>query len=96
MSSNVPSIELPDESTSITPTTCSGVTKMSRPTLAEQEDLIKESLFKFVRKHIPSAQLRDMAPFEHQDRATIQDWLRERESERDGKSWKLALENLEK
>nr|CAD7405284.1 unnamed protein product [Timema poppensis] len=30
---------------------------MSRPTLAEQEDLIKESLFKFVRKHIPSAQL---------------------------------------
>nr|CAD7261559.1 unnamed protein product [Timema shepardi] len=51
------------------------VTKMNRPTLAEQEDLIKESLFKFVRKHIPSAQLRDMAPFEHQARATIQDLL---------------------
>ncbi|KDR20147.1 CUE domain-containing protein 2 [Zootermopsis nevadensis] len=30
---------------------------MSRSTIAEQEDLVKESLFKFVRKHIPSAQL---------------------------------------
>ncbi|PSN51769.1 hypothetical protein C0J52_05254 [Blattella germanica] len=30
---------------------------MNRPTIADQEDLVKESLFKFVRKHIPSAQL---------------------------------------
>ncbi|XP_049839183.1 CUE domain-containing protein 2 [Schistocerca gregaria] len=30
---------------------------MNRPTIAEQEDLVKESLFKFLRKHIPSAQL---------------------------------------
>jgi len=33
---------------------------MSRSTIAEQEDLVKESLFKFVRKHIPSAQLREV------------------------------------
>jgi len=31
---------------------------MNRSTIAEQEALVKESLFKFVRKHIPSAQLR--------------------------------------
>lgn len=30
---------------------------MNRPSIAEQEDLVKESLFKFLRKHIPSAQL---------------------------------------
>ncbi|XP_066998956.1 CUE domain-containing protein 2-A [Anabrus simplex] len=30
---------------------------MSRRSIAEQEDFVKESLFKFLRKHIPSAQL---------------------------------------
>jgi hypothetical protein len=35
-----------------------GRQRMSRSAIAEQEALVKESLFKFVRKHIPSAQLR--------------------------------------
>ncbi|GFG31193.1 hypothetical protein Cfor_07614, partial [Coptotermes formosanus] len=34
-----------------------GRKRMNRSTIAEQEALVKESLFKFVRKHIPSAQL---------------------------------------